>query len=511
MSRITFSVPRTYSTHYDIYAVGYDENRFKPENLKHIDPKKQVRSEAEASLTDFKATIGETSVHFSNLESSIATRSMLVGLGNTSKLNSTSLRQALTACFTAALKVKARSLFLQLNLSRFINVSISAYEFGRLVAETASMVNYEINHQKTEIGGYKPSVRLEKIDVCISTFDDIQALESGLTDGALIGEAVNLAKDLINAPADDMTPKALAFQARAIAKSSNNSLKVKVHGPKALERMKAGCILAVAKAGLKEERPVEPPALIELNYKPANAKPGVKLSLVGKSITFDSGGLDIKGTANMRDMKGDMAGGAAELAAMQVIAALKLPITVQALLPATPNLIGSRATKPGAVVYSMSGRSVEIDNTDAEGRLTLADGITFAKKNGATHIVDIATLTGAVFYALGPNTAGLFSNDKSLSDLVDESSKAAGEQLWLLPSGGEFNEANKTPIADIKNSGGGYGAGASTAASFVLLFAEDTPTVHLDIAGVSMKQMQATGFGVRTLIEVARQLSQTTK
>lgn len=508
MHRITYSVPRAYSTHYDVFAIGYDQSRFDPEKMRHIDPSKQLRAEAEASLTDFRAKVGQTSLHFSDLKSAIAKRTLLVGLGKMQELNKESLKEALTACFKEALKAKARSLFLQFTFPSPEQPPVSAYEFGRLVAETSTMVNYEINHHKTAIGGYKQIPHLEKVDVCISTFNDVAALEAGLAAGALIGEAVNLAKNLINAPADDMTPKALADQARLIGKTSNGSIKVKVHGPKALERMKAGAILAVAKAGLKEEKPVEPPALIELNYNPRNAKPGVKLALVGKSITFDSGGLDMKGAANMRDMKGDMAGGAAVLAAIQVIAALQLPISVQAILPATPNLIGSRATKPGAVVYSMSGRSIEIDNTDAEGRLTLVDAITFAKKNGATHIIDIATLTGAVFYALGPDTAGLFSNNKALSDLVDESSKAAGEQLWLLPSGKKFNEANKTPMADIKNSGGGYGAGASTAASFVLMFAEDTPTVHLDIAGVSMKQMQATGFGVRTIIEAARQMSQ---
>lgn len=508
MSRITFSVPRAFSTNYDVHIKTYDQSRFTKEATKNIIPSEENRYEAEATLKGFQAKLGETRIHFTEPRKATSKEIMLLGLGDSTKLTKADLRTALTSAFQAAKANKSSELFVSFGCFKGQTPAVSAYEFGQLVAETATVVNYEINHQKTEIGGYKPQPKFKRIDVCISTFDDIEALEAGLSAGSAIGEAVNLAKNLINAPADDMTPKALADVARAISKASNGSIKVKVHGPKALERMKAGCILAVAKAGLKEERPVEPPALIELNYSPANAKPGVKLSLIGKSITFDSGGLDMKGPANMRDMKGDMAGGAAVLAAMQVIAALQLPITVQAILPATPNLIGSRATKPGAVVFSMSGRSVEIDNTDAEGRLTLVDAITFAKKNGATHIVDIATLTGAVFHATGPDTAGLFSNNQALCDLVNASSKAVGEDLWYLPSGGKYNEANKTPLADIKNSGGSYGAGASTAASFVLMFAENTPTVHLDIAGVSMKQMQATGFGVRTLIEVARQLPQ---
>ncbi len=505
MTRITFSVPRAFSTHYDIQIVGYDQRRLAPESIKYL---VLERAEEEATLSGFKATLGETSVHFEKPRAAISKQFMLLGLGDTGQLDVLSLKKALTACFKAAQTHKAKHLFLSLDVFRNTlngkTPAVSAYEFGRLVAETATLVNYEINHQKTEAGGYKPTPKFERVDVCISTFSDIQALEAGLEAGAAIGEAVNLAKDLVNAPADDMTPQALIKEALAIAQASNGAIKVEVYGPEALERMNAGAFLSVAKGSPANE----PPALITLSYTPQNAKPGTKLALIGKSITFDSGGLDVKSASNMRDMKGDMAGGAAVLGAIKVIAALKLPIAVQAILPATPNMISSKATKPGAVVTSMSGLTIEIDNTDAEGRMTLADGITFAKKNGATHLVDIATLTGAVFYALGPDRAGIFGNNNQLTNLVAESGQSVGEKSWELPCFGEFKKANESDMADLKNSGGAFGAGASTAATFVLTFAKDTPAVHMDIAGVSMKGMKATGYGVRTLVEVARRLSE---
>lgn len=504
MSKITFSVPRAFSTHYDVQIKGYDQNRFTQESLSKLSANEELRHEAEAALNGFQAKVAETSVHFTDLRSATSKKVLLLGLGDTQKLNAATLRKALGSSFQQAKAQKAKHVFLSFEFFKGETPAVSAYEFGRLVAEQATLSNYEINHQKTELGGYKPVSKFERVDVCISTFDDIEALEAGLRAGAEIGEAVNLAKNLVNAPADDMTPQALAKEARAIAKASGGAIKVQVFGLKAIQKKKAGAYLSVAKGSAD----CEPPQLIVLNYNPANAKQGVKLGIVGKSITFDSGGLDVKGAANMREMKGDMAGGAATLGAIRVIAALKLPIAVEAILPATPNMISSKATKPGAIVTSMRGLTIEIDNTDAEGRMTLADGIELALKNGATHVVDIATLTGAVFYALGPDRAGVFGNNDEFTQLVVESGKNAGEKSWHLPCFDEFAEANKTPLADLKNSGGGFGGGASTAASFVLTFAGNTPAVHLDIANVSMKNMQATGYGVRTLIEVARQLSQ---
>ncbi len=504
MSQITFSVPRAFSTNYDIQLIGYDQSSFQPKNLKFLSPTKQVRHEEEAALIGFEAKLGHTSLHFTEPRTAISKRVMLVGLGDTKKLNSESLKKALVAAFNKAKKEKAQQLFLSFDFFRGEAPSISAYEFGRLVAETATVINYELNHRKTELGGYKPSPKFERVDVCISTFDDLQALENGLQAGATIGEAVNLAKNLVNEPAGNMTPQALIDQAREIADASDGAIELRVYAQTELESMKAGAFLSVAKGSAD----IEPPALITLNYTPKDARPGIKLAEIGKSITFDSGGLNVKPSSSMRDMKGDMAGGAAVLGAIKVIAALKLPIAVQAILAATPNMISSKATKPGDIVTSMQGRSIEIDNTDAEGRMTLADGIEFARLNGATHIVDIATLTGAIFYALGPDIAGVFGNNEELTDLVLKAGKATGERSWQLPCFDGFEKANETPMADLKNSGGGFGGGASTAATFVLTFARETPAVHMDIANVSMKQQMATGYGVRTLVEVARQLSQ---
>ncbi len=252
----------------------------------------------------------------------------------------------------------------------------------------------------------------------------------------------------------------------------------------------------------------EPPRMIILEYRRArNGTP--HLGLVGKGITFDSGGISLKPAENMEAMKGDMAGGAAVLAATCAIARLGLPITVTAVIPATENLPSGTALKPGDILRAMSGKTIEVVNTDAEGRLVLADALTTARRRGATHLVDVATLTGACVVALGAVNSGAFSNHQGLLDLVLAAGKSAGEKIWPLPMDPEYDDLIKSDVAEIKNSGGRKG-GAITGAKFLQHFAEDTPWVHLDIAGTSDADKEkgyqpkgATGVMVRTLVQVA--------
>ena len=253
----------------------------------------------------------------------------------------------------------------------------------------------------------------------------------------------------------------------------------------------------------------EPPALIVLRYKPAKASGAAHLGLVGKGVTFDTGGISIKPADGMEKMKYDMAGGAAMIGTMRALAQLKPPIAVTALIPAVENMPGSRAQRPGDIVTSLSGKTIEVINTDAEGRLILADALTYARRLGCTHLVDAATLTGAIVVALGSINIGAFSTDDRLVGRVLESARAAGEKMWRMPLDDDYKEQLKSPFADLANVGGRPG-GSITAALFLSEFAEQTPWVHLDIAGTAWlddakpyMSKGPIGVGVRTFVNLA--------
>jgi leucyl aminopeptidase len=323
------------------------------------------------------------------------------------------------------------------------------------------------------------------------------ALETGFERGRITARAVIMARDMVNEPANHMTPSHMAEKAREVA--SRHNLGITVMDRAQMEKEKMGALLGVSQGTS------EPPSFIILEYR---GDPSGKeaVGLVGKGLTFDSGGISLKPQEFMSDMKGDMAGGAAVIAAMDAIAAMRLPVNVTALIPATENLPGGRALKPGDVLKASNGKTIEVVNTDAEGRLILADALSYAVKNGLGPLVDLATLTGACHVALGDLYAGLFSNDNVLAGRLVKAAGSGGEKLWQLPLPEEYRELNKSDIADIKNSGGRYG-GAITAALFLQEFAGETAWAHIDIAGPFMTDKTrgvlvkgATGFGVRTLI-----------
>jgi leucyl aminopeptidase len=293
----------------------------------------------------------------------------------------------------------------------------------------------------------------------------------------------------------------MAAAARDVA--TEHGLECEVLDRDAMAALGMGSLLGVAIGS------AEPPALIVLRYRP-DGKPGAAhLGLVGKGVTFDTGGISIKPADNMEKMKYDMAGGAAMIGAMRALAQLKPAIPVTAFIPAVENMPGSRAQRPGDIVTAMSGKTIEVINTDAEGRLILADAMTYARRQGCTHLIDAATLTGAIVVALGHLHVGLFTNNDALSNRVLAASKAEGERMWPMPLDDDYRDYLKTPFADIANVGGRWG-GAVTAAMFLKEFAEDTPWVHLDIAGTAWlddaKPYLAkgpTGLPVRTLVRLA--------
>jgi leucyl aminopeptidase len=302
-----------------------------------------------------------------------------------------------------------------------------------------------------------------------------------------------------------MTPS--LFAERALEMAARFGLDCQVLGPQEIRDLKMGAFWAVAQGS------EEPPKLVVLRYSPSDAPETPIVGLIGKGITFDTGGISIKPSENMHEMKTDMAGGATMLGVMQAIAQLKPRVRVIAVIPATENMPSGKAYKPGDVITSMSGKTIEVLNTDAEGRLILADALTYAKQLGCTVLIDAATLTRAVTIALGNTTTGVFGWNKEWVDRVLAAAAAAGDKMWALPVDDDYRELYKSTIADLANTGGRYG-GAITAAMFVGEFAGDTPWVHLDIAGTRWandeKPYQAkgpTGHGVRTLVHLLTSLA----
>ncbi|MFP6613243.1 MAG: leucyl aminopeptidase [Pirellulales bacterium] len=324
-----------------------------------------------------------------------------------------------------------------------------------------------------------------------------------LDSGRRIGESINLTRRLVNEPADRMYPESFAAESRRVA--DDFSLQIDVWGQARLEEERCGSLLAVAKGSSRE------PQLVILRYRGA-AEDAPELALVGKGVTFDSGGLSLKPSESMKAMKCDMAGAATVLGAIQAIAALGLPINVTGYMGLVENMTGPAAYKLGDVLTARNGTTIEIHNTDAEGRLVLADVLAVAVDQGAEAIIDLATLTGACVVALGENVAGVMTNNQEWCDVVMDSADAVGEPVWQLPMFDEFGEQIKSKVADIKNTGEGRWGGAMTAAKLLERFVGDVPWTHIDIAGPAFADKPlpwlaggGTGALVRTLVEIARQ------
>ncbi|HEV3253775.1 MAG TPA: leucyl aminopeptidase [Candidatus Acidoferrales bacterium] len=321
--------------------------------------------------------------------------------------------------------------------------------------------------------------------------------------GRVIAESQNFARDLINEPSNRLTPRMLAARTEAMAREAG--LGVEILDERKIEELKMGALLGVAQGS------VEPPRVIVVRYRPARQREGAPLlGLVGKAVTFDTGGISIKPSNGMEKMKYDMGGGATMLGVMRALAYLKPAVEVVAVIPTTENMPGGRAQKPGDVQVAMSGKSIEVINTDAEGRMILADGITYARKLGCTHLVDAATLTGAIEVALANVNVGAFGQPREYLDKLLESARTVGEKMWPMPLDDEYEEMIKSSIADIRNTGTGKGGGAITAAWFLKEFALDMPWIHLDIAATTWLDegrpwlaKGPTGVAVRTLIDFA--------
>jgi leucyl aminopeptidase len=374
---------------------------------------------------------------------------------------------------------------------------LGAEECAEAIAEGTIMGLYRfLRHKKAD-----DEFEVESLTLVEHDNAKVSALERGVEKGRIMAEAANFCRDLANEPSNYLTPTEMADRAKGLA--AETGLECEVYGPGWMQEKGMGGVLGVASGSSQE------PRFIVLRYNGAgDAKP---LALVGKGITFDTGGISIKPAANMEEMKGDMSGGASVIAAMGAIAQLRPRINVVGIVPATENMPGGSAIKPGDVLKTMSGKTIEVINTDAEGRLILSDGLAYALEQGATDIVDIATLTGAISITLGNVAMGAMTNDAALLERVKNAADAAGEKVWELPMYDEYKDQIKSEVADMKNVGG-RGAGSITAAMLLREFVDDTPWVHLDIAGVDNYDRDkgvivkgASGIPVRTLVNLALQ------
>src|SRR5229473_3205179 len=422
-----------------------------------------------------------------------AARLLLVGAGKREQFNSATLRKVAGA---ALRYLKARSIK---HFGFLVRENEATEESAQVVAEGALADNFESDEYKTEKKNGKSFD-----SVLLAGYTDVERGpgERGLARGRIIADAQNFTRDLANEPSNKLTPRILAEKAEAMAKEAG--LTVEILDERKIAELKMGALLSVAQGS------IEPPRMMVVTYVPANPVPGAPvIGLVGKAVTFDTGGISIKPAEGMEKMKYDMAGGATMLGVMRALAALKPSVKVICVVPSTENMPGGKAQKPGDIQTAMSGKTIEVLNTDAEGRLILADGVHYAKQLGATHLIDAATLTGAIVVALANVNVGVFGSDQAFTDKLLARAKACGEKMWQMPIDEEYREFIKGSVADIQNIGSGKGGGAITGAMFIKEFSGDTPWIHLDIAGTAWNDdakpwlaKGPTGVALRTLVHL---------
>ncbi len=415
-----------------------------------------------------------------------AKRLVLAGAGPKDKFTSLEARNLAGVALRALKEKGVRSIAVEVS-------SLDGDDFASAVVEGALLGDFEPDRYKTD-----PKKNEKQVDTLILVGGSQAALERG----RILGEAQNFSRSLANEPGNLLTPTKLADCAREMA--AQQGLGCDVLDQDRMRQLGMGALLGVSQGS------AEPPALIVIEYRPAGEPAGQDhLGLIGKGVTFDTGGISIKPSDGMEKMKYDMAGGAAVIGAMQAIAQMKPAIPVTALIPTVENMPGSRAQRPGDIVTSLNGKTVEVLNTDAEGRLILIDALTYALRLGCTHLVDAATLTGSIVVALGHLRSGAFTNNDEFLQKLFSSANAEGEKMWQMPTDEEYKEGLKSAFADLQNIGSRAG-GSITAAMFIKEFAGDQPWVHLDIAGTAWlddakpyMSKGPTGVCVRTFAHLA--------
>lgn len=433
---------------------------------------------------------------------------ILVGLGQRSKLTLGGLRKALADAFVEA-RDTARTEHLIFPL---IDVDLRGFtveEFAKVVAEYATLADYEPNHRRTrEWRDEAPATHFKSLTL-LSSRSTLSGAKRGAALGGAMANATRLARDLVNEPGDTKTPTWLAKQATKMAAETNGVVTCRVFKKADIVKMKMGGLLAVNRGS------AEPPTFIELSYDPASGATEEVVGLVGKGVTYDTGGLNIKDYTSMRDMKMDMGGAAAVIAAMSLMPVIKPRYSIRAVIAATDNAVSNKSMQQGDVIKSMSGLTIEVGHTDAEGRLTLADALHYMQeKCGAKRIIDLATLTGDIETAVGVYTTGIFGNDERFTRLYKRAAETAGEPVHELPLDEAYRDENKGQFADLTNDGSG--PGHIIAAWFLREFIKDGVSwIHADIAGTAFRTpataygieaQGGTGVGVRTLAHMLADL-----
>lgn len=416
-----------------------------------------------------------------------ANKVLVVGLGEKAKFTPNKLRELSAKIIKKATSIKAKKVCIDLGKLEF-----DAFKSGQVAAEGALIGEYSFDKYKSD-KAKKDDSKIEEFILVEKNSEKFNKLKDGVLKGEKIANAMTFARNLANEPAQYATPQKLADVAKKI-----EGVKTKIYEKDDIEKMEMGAFLAVSKGSC------ENPKFIHMKYSPANPKK--KIALIGKGITFDSGGLDIKPPSSMLTMKDDMSGAACVLSIMNTLKAFNPNVEVHGIIAACENMPGCAAYKPGDILTAKNKKTIEVDNTDAEGRLTLADALCYACELGVDEVIDIATLTGACMVALGSQAAGIMGNNQELITKLINVGEENGERYWQLPMYEEYKEGLKSDVADMRNTGA-RGGGASAAGIFLQEFVKDVAWVHLDIAGVAFLEKPqkelikgATGVGVRMLL-----------
>jgi leucyl aminopeptidase len=474
-----------------------------PARIAAVDRALDGRISAVVASGDFRGTANESLLLYPGGEIR-AKRVLLVGLGEEAALGTDSLRRAAGTAVGQAAARRAPQLAVAVPSLRRVRAAAAAQS----MAEGAALAGYRFDRHR-EPREDEPG-QVSSVALCFERASDLRQARAAAARGSILADSQNLARDLSNEPANELPPAELARRAQQVAREVG--LRAQVAGVPELKRRKMEAILAVGRGSANAPRLI----VLEHGAPPRQGRgkqrPGrPTICLVGKGITFDSGGISIKPSAKMDEMKHDMSGAAAVVGALRACALLKLPLHVVGVVAAAENMPSGTAYRPGDVVKSMSGKSIEILNTDAEGRVVLADALHFARTQFEPQaMLDLATLTGACVVALGGLATGAFGNNERLVEMVRRAGETTGERAWPLPLWEEHRKKIRSEVADIKNAGGRE-AGASTAAAFLSNFVGETPWVHLDIAGTAWTEKSgphqkrgATGVGVRLLLELLR-------
>lgn len=442
---------------------------------------------------EFEGKTGETLLYHTQGKIP-AKRVLLVGLGKKKDMTLDGIRQAMGHAVKRVRQTKAAAY--SVTFPAFTPKGRSPIEVAQAMTEGATLGSYQFNVYRSEKAMGR---EMAQMTVLTSQKGQVRQLAEGIRRGKAAAEAAWFVRDLCNHPSNVMTPTRIAAEAKAIAKEEGLTLKILEQ--KDMEQMGMGALLGVARGSH------EPPKFIILEYNGSKKKDERPVVFVGKTITFDTGGISLKPSENMEHMKADMTGGAEVLASIRAAARLKLPLRLISILPVAENMPGGRAMKPGDIVTTLSGKTVEVQNTDAEGRLILADALAYAQRYNPAVLVDIATLTGACVVALGQFAIGLFGTDAKLKEQLKKSGQASGERVWEMPLWDEYFEQLRSDVADMRNIGG-RGGGMITAALFLSKFAGDGPWAHIDIASTDWSERERayipkgpTGIGTRLLLQ----------